>query len=95
MVSTRTPDSSPPRKPSSAGWPAIGWETSVASGPQNRSRFLATSAAPRTTPRTGPSGPRSTSQQLAEAFAYLGLTVFTSYFLNYAATELDIPDAAP
>jgi alkylhydroperoxidase family enzyme len=30
-------------------------------------------------------------QQLAEAFAYLGLTVFTSYFLNYAATELDIP----
>jgi alkylhydroperoxidase family enzyme len=34
-------------------------------------------------------------EQLAEAFAYLGLTVFTSYFLNYAATELDIPDAAP
>ena len=30
-------------------------------------------------------------EQLAEAFAYLGLTVFTSYFLNYAATELDIP----
>jgi hypothetical protein len=29
--------------------------------------------------------------QLAEAFAYLGLTVFTSYFLNYAATELDVP----
>ena len=26
-----------------------------------------------------------------DAFAYLGLTVFTSYFLNYAATELDIP----
>jgi hypothetical protein len=33
-------------------------------------------------------------EQLAEAFAYLGLTVFTSYFLNYAATELDIPPAA-
>ena len=33
-------------------------------------------------------------EQLAEAFAYLGLTVFTSYFLNYAATELDVP-AAP
>jgi hypothetical protein len=32
--------------------------------------------------------------QLAEAFAYLGLTVFTSYFLNYAATELDVPAAA-
>jgi len=29
-------------------------------------------------------------EQLAEAFAYLGLTVFTSYFLNYAATELDL-----
>ncbi|SRR6266571_2953076 len=32
-----------------------------------------------------------TDEQLAEAFTYLGLTVFTSYFLNYAATELDIP----
>ena len=32
-----------------------------------------------------------TGEQLAEAFAYLGLTVFTSYFLNYAETELDIP----
>jgi len=29
--------------------------------------------------------------QLAEAFAYLGLTVFTSYFLNYAGTEIDVP----
>ena len=29
--------------------------------------------------------------QLAEAFAYLGLTVFTTYFLNYAATEIDVP----
>jgi alkylhydroperoxidase family enzyme len=28
--------------------------------------------------------------QLAEAFAYLGLTVFTAYFLNYAQTEIDI-----
>jgi hypothetical protein len=28
--------------------------------------------------------------QLAEAFAYLGLTVFTGYFLNYAQTNLDI-----
>jgi alkylhydroperoxidase family enzyme len=33
-------------------------------------------------------------EQLAEAFAYLGLTVFTSYFLNFARTELDIPAAA-
>lgn len=30
-------------------------------------------------------------EQLAEAFGYLGLAVFTSYFLNYAATELDLP----
>jgi hypothetical protein len=28
--------------------------------------------------------------QLAEAFAYLGLTVFTGYFLNYAQTNLDV-----
>jgi len=32
-----------------------------------------------------------TAAQLAEAFAYLGLTVFTSYFLNYADTEIDVP----
>jgi hypothetical protein len=29
-------------------------------------------------------------EQLAEAFAYLGLTVFTGYFLNYAQTEIDV-----
>jgi hypothetical protein len=29
--------------------------------------------------------------QLAEAFSYLGLAVFTSYFLNYAGTEPDPP----
>ena len=29
-------------------------------------------------------------EQLTEAFAYLGLTVFTGYFLNYAQTEPDI-----
>jgi len=29
-------------------------------------------------------------EQLSEAFAYLGLTVFTGYFLNYAQTELDV-----
>jgi hypothetical protein len=32
-----------------------------------------------------------TSEQLAEAFAYLGLTVFTAYFLNYARTPDDLP----
>ena len=28
--------------------------------------------------------------RLAEAFAHLGLTVFTGYFLNYAQTETDV-----
>jgi hypothetical protein len=28
--------------------------------------------------------------QLAEAFAYLGLTLFTGYFLNYAQTDPDL-----
>jgi len=36
-----------------------------------------------------------TDEQLTEAFAYLGLTVFTAYFLNYAQTDLDVPVAAP
>jgi alkylhydroperoxidase family enzyme len=31
------------------------------------------------------------SEQLAEAFAYLALTVFTAYFLNYAQTPADLP----
>ncbi|ORW86674.1 hypothetical protein AWB92_25245 [Mycobacterium sp. IEC1808] len=35
-----------------------------------------------------------TDEQLTEAFAYLGLTVFTAYFLNYAQTELDVPVVA-
>jgi len=29
-------------------------------------------------------------EQLANAFAYLGATVFTAYFLNYAQTYLDV-----
>lgn len=33
-------------------------------------------------------------EQLTEAFAYLGLTVFTAYFLNYAQTDLDVPVSA-
>jgi hypothetical protein len=36
-----------------------------------------------------------TDEQLTEAFAYLGLTVFTAYFLNYAQTDLDVPVTAP
>jgi acid phosphatase family membrane protein YuiD len=34
------------------------------------------------------------SEELAEAFAYLALTVFTAYFLNYAQTPLDLPAGA-
>lgn len=29
-------------------------------------------------------------EQLTDAFAYVGATVFTAYFLNYAQTELDV-----
>ena len=29
-------------------------------------------------------------KELADAFAYVGATVFTGYFLNYAQTELDV-----
>jgi hypothetical protein len=36
-----------------------------------------------------------TDEQLAEAFTYLGLTVFTAYFLNYARTAPDLPAPAP
>jgi hypothetical protein len=35
------------------------------------------------------------SQDLAEVFAYLALTVFTAYFLNYAQTPLDLPTGTP
>jgi len=31
------------------------------------------------------------SEQLTEAFAFLALTVFTAYFLNYAQTPMDLP----
>jgi alkylhydroperoxidase family enzyme len=37
------------------------------------------------------SGAGWSDEQLAEAFGYLGLALFTAYFLNYAATEPDIP----
>jgi hypothetical protein len=29
-------------------------------------------------------------EQLANAFAHLGATVFTAYFLNYAQTDVDV-----
>ena len=35
------------------------------------------------------------SEQLTEAFAYLGLTLFTAYFVSYAQTPVDLPAAAP
>jgi alkylhydroperoxidase family enzyme len=31
------------------------------------------------------------SEQLTEAFAFLALTVFSAYFLNYAQTPMDLP----
>ena len=31
------------------------------------------------------------SEQLAEAFAFVALTVFTACFLNYAQTPMDLP----
>ena len=31
------------------------------------------------------------SEQLTEAFAFVALTVFTAYFLNYAQTPMDLP----
>ena len=36
-----------------------------------------------------------TDQQLAESFLYLGLALFTSYFLNYAETDNDLPVRIP
>jgi alkylhydroperoxidase family enzyme len=35
------------------------------------------------------------SQELAEAYTYLALTVFTAYFLNYAQTPPDLPSGVP
>ena len=32
-------------------------------------------------------------QQLAEAFAYIGLILYVDYFVHYAGTELDLPPA--
>jgi hypothetical protein len=34
-------------------------------------------------------------EQLTEAFVYIGLTVFTAYFLNYAQTPVDVPTGVP
>ena len=36
-----------------------------------------------------------TEQELAEAYAHLGLTVFTGHFLNFAQTSPDLPSDVP
>ena len=36
-----------------------------------------------------------TPEQLVEAFAYFAIAVYTAYFTNFAATELDIPSVLP
>ncbi len=36
-----------------------------------------------------------TDSQLAEAFAFIGLTVYVNLFVNYAGTEFDVPATAP
>jgi hypothetical protein len=36
-----------------------------------------------------------TPEQLAESFAYFAIAVYTAYFTNFAATELDVPSALP
>jgi hypothetical protein len=38
---------------------------------------------------SGAQGAGWNDEQLAEAFAYLGLALFTAYFLNYARTDVD------
>jgi len=36
-----------------------------------------------------------TPEQLAESFAYFSIAVYSAYFTNFAATELDIPSVLP
>jgi hypothetical protein len=36
-----------------------------------------------------------TPEQLVEAFAYFSIAVYTAYFTNFAATELDVPSVLP
>ena len=36
-----------------------------------------------------------TPEQLAESFAYFSIAVYTAYFTNFAATELDLPSILP
>jgi hypothetical protein len=36
-----------------------------------------------------------TPEQLTEAFAYFSIALYTAYFTNFAATELDVPSILP
>ena len=36
-----------------------------------------------------------TPEQLAESFAYFSIAVYSAYFTNFAATELDLPSILP
>ena len=36
-----------------------------------------------------------TPEQLVEAFAYFAIAVYSAYFTNFAATELDVPSVLP
>ena len=36
-----------------------------------------------------------TPEQLVESFAYFSIAVYTAYFTNFAATELDVPSILP
>jgi hypothetical protein len=36
-----------------------------------------------------------TPEQLTESFAYFAIAVYTAYFTNFAATELDVPSILP
>jgi hypothetical protein len=36
-----------------------------------------------------------TPEQLTESFAYFSIAVYTAYFTNFAATELDVPSVLP
>jgi hypothetical protein len=36
-----------------------------------------------------------TAEQLADAFAYVAIAIYLAYFVNFAATEVDVPTMAP
>ena len=80
----------------STGEPSGGFK---GTGPVHRSAAQARPGSPRPAragwPVSSTQQALTSDEQLAEAFAYLSLTVFTAHFLNYAATELHLPPAVP